>query len=49
MAVSVTGPTAKLGGMLENYSYLFNLRLNIYKMVCLYCQFIPDNSDQVIQ
>ena len=29
----------------ENYSYLFNLRLSIYKYWCLNSHFIPNKSD----
>ena len=31
--------------VVENYSYLFNLRPNIYKCWCLNTNFIPNNSD----
>ena len=30
--------------VLENYSYLFNLRPHIYKSWCLSSHFIPNNS-----
>ena len=30
--------------VVENYSYLLNLRTNIYKSLCLHSHFIPNNS-----
>ena len=33
--------------VVENDSYLFNLRPNIYKYWCLNSQFIPKNSDLI--
>ena len=30
--------------VVENYSYLFNLRSNIYKSLCLNSHFIPNNN-----
>ena len=33
--------------VLENYSYLFNLRPNVYRSWCLNSHFIPNNSDLI--
>ena len=33
--------------VVENYSYLFNLRPNIYKSWCLNTHFIPNTSDLI--
>ena len=33
--------------VIENYSYLFNLKPNIYKSLCLNSHFIPNNSSLI--
>ena len=39
--------TLEVVGRVANYSYLLDLRPNIYKFCCLNSQFIPDNSNLI--
>ena len=45
--VNLNFQTLEVVGRVANYSYLLDLRPNIYKFCCLNSQFIPDNSNLI--